>query len=275
MNIGDQALLDATVFDVPDMDEDEPRYRHYTFEIKPTASSNGIELVSVREEDVPRVVASGFGWPAENLPVGSIVASPAWVAIKDDDLDHPNHPWEITGGSGHVSNDTIDKAIADGEARIFRVGDGTEPEVEPETPQPGIIATISTGILTAESTVTVNGATYPIPEQTRWIRPESRTAIHRLLEALQGAGYQPVGGDYRASLVPGGICVEPIAEPADGELRSPAEWLADPEFAGTRILDSDGWGPGEWPIPISRIEFRRRLSLCTQTHPVWTDSTAG
>lgn len=55
-------------------------------------------------------------------------------------------------------------------------------------------------------------------------------------------------------------------EPAT--LRTPEEWLTQPEFAGTEILDHDGWRDRPWTDPITRDEFRRRLYQCTITAPV-------
>lgn len=52
------------------------------------------------------------------------------------------------------------------------------------------------------------------------------------------------------------------------DLRTPARWLNDPEFAGIEILDYDGWRGADWQAPITVQEFRRRLCQCTITGPV-------
>jgi hypothetical protein len=49
----------------------------------------------------------------------------------------------------------------------------------------------------------------------------------------------------------------------DARKLTPEQWLATRDLTGTTILDYDGWTKEEWPKPIGRQEFERRLSLCT------------
>lgn len=70
----------------------------------------------------------------------------------------------------------------------------------------------------------------------------------------------------------GGSAAPPTADvPTEDratDLRTPARWLNDPEFAGIEILDYDGWRVADWRTPVTVQEFRRRLWLCTITGPV-------
>jgi hypothetical protein len=45
----------------------------------------------------------------------------------------------------------------------------------------------------------------------------------------------------------------------------PDEWLRSRDFAGTRVIDPDGWREegADWNRPISRDEFVERLGRCT------------
>lgn len=74
------------------------------------------------------------------------------------------------------------------------------------------------------------------------------------------------------SSLDGGSAAPPTADvPTEDratDLRTPARWLNDPEFAGIEILDYDGWRGADWRTPVTVQEFRRRLWLCTITGPV-------
>lgn len=54
-------------------------------------------------------------------------------------------------------------------------------------------------------------------------------------------------------------------DPVEEDLRSPNEWLDSPEYSNKIIRDCDGWTYGEWikQIPITKMEFEKRLAKCT------------
>ena len=51
------------------------------------------------------------------------------------------------------------------------------------------------------------------------------------------------------------------------DLRTPDEWLKHPDYAGTIVMDPDGWDrknfTASWSEAITRIEFDRRLMNST------------
>ena len=71
------------------------------------------------------------------------------------------------------------------------------------------IVTTTNGRLTADSTLTIDGVVYPIPERAM---VGGVFAPRRIIEALRDAGYRPVDY-YNQREVPGGVEFE--VEPAE------------------------------------------------------------
>lgn len=49
--------------------------------------------------------------------------------------------------------------------------------------------------------------------------------------------------------------------------KTPDEWLREPQYSNTFILDPDGWDRSnfekDWAIPLTEKEFRNKLMFCT------------
>lgn len=149
---------------------------------------------------------------ASEMPAGTIVAASNWVAIKMEFPRLPNFPWEVAGsGVNNATNENIDQLIERGHASVSRVGDGTEP---PETvePEPGILATLNgnDGMrLANDSTITIDGVTYPIPERADL---GSVLAPERIRKAILDAGYRPIPAYSGSWPKTGTIRVEKLGE---------------------------------------------------------------
>jgi hypothetical protein len=128
MDIDDKVTIRATVFSTPDPECDDPEDRFYTLAIEPVASvSHGRELVSVYERDVDKVVAGGEVIPAEDMPIGSVVAGTNWAATKTGDASGNAAPWAVCGSALSDATDlTINRALRTGQASVLRIGTGDE-----------------------------------------------------------------------------------------------------------------------------------------------------